>query len=229
MHVHDALGIDACAIYDLSNFEYAPEPSGTEQYRLILDGGSLFSSDDTSQTPAQQALLALLGSSEENQESVPILSTFSTQDSLAVSRFLATGGQTFDASSIPSWFATPLPPGVTSIHLLPISSIDKSPIALIAAISKDERFEFTLGHQAYLAAVGQILTSSFLRRQLLQSDRAKQVFVGNISHELRSEYCHLLLSPSSPSFQTRRDAESSSLLHCSSQPRFMSFKVTVSC
>ena len=170
-------------------------------YRIRTDGRNLFEEDPS--VVEQEATFPLLGSSAtvtgEHQE--PFLTAFATKEHVAVGWFLSTvgaGGKTYDRTTTPSWFRSRLPDDATSILLLPVFSIDLTPIALIAVMVRDETYEFSSGHRAYLDQVGAIFQSSFLRRRLVQSDTAKSIFVSNISHELRtplhviSGHCELL-------------------------------------
>jgi hypothetical protein len=193
-HVRDALSIDACAIYSLDGFEHdsaaASAHDPTPTYRIKVNGQNLFA--EQSSPPTEDVVhFTLLGSSQSpvNAETVPSLAAFSTTDHTSVGWFLSTttaGGKVCDLDSLPGWFSTPLPGDTKSVILVPIFSIDHTPIALLVAISRDETHEFSPGHRAYLDQVGQIFMSFFLRRALIQSDTAKSIFVSNISHELRS-------------------------------------------
>lgn len=194
-HVRDALSIDGCAFFSLSAIEC--EPAGEEaapskpKYRVCVDGRTLFR-EDPSLPIDDEATFALLGSSEPavNDVHSPVLATFSTTDHADVCRFLNTtgaGGKTYSGTNVPSWFRSPLPADTNSVLLLPIFSIDHTPIALLVAVSTDVTHEFSSGHRAYLDQIGAIVTSSFLRQRLIQSDTAKSIFVSNISHELRSQ------------------------------------------
>lgn len=195
-HVREALSIDACAIFSLDAFEYDPTAAAaldpTPTYRRKVDGRNLFA-DESSPATGDRAVFELLGSSQSPVGTLATrsLESFSTSDVDAVGWFLSAtkaGGKVHTLASLPSWFTPSLPADTSSVILVPIFSIDHTPIALLVALSRDETHEFSPGHRAYLDQVGQIFMSSYLRRALIQSDTAKSIFVSNISHELRSTF-----------------------------------------
>lgn len=92
---------------------------------------------------------------------------------------------------IPAPFRHLLPAGMTNILLVPIFGLNKQPFALLCAYSKPGEVVTTLedieepGLQ-YLRAMGTIILSAILKKDIMLADKAKSHFISNISHELRT-------------------------------------------
>lgn len=91
----------------------------------------------------------------------------------------------------PAPFRHLLPPGMSNVLLVPIFGLNKQPFALLCAYSKPSEGGPTLedikdsGLQ-YLRAMGTIILSAILKKDIMLADKAKSHFISNISHELRT-------------------------------------------
>ncbi|CDU22128.1 uncharacterized protein SPSC_00758 [Sporisorium scitamineum] len=94
-------------------------------------------------------------------------------------------------SYAPPPFRSLLPHGVTSLLLVPIFGLNKQPFALLCAyITSSERSialeELQVSGLQYLRALGMIMLSAILKKDIMLADKAKSNFISNISHELRT-------------------------------------------
>ncbi len=94
-------------------------------------------------------------------------------------------------SYAPPPFRSLLPPGVTGLLLVPIFGLNKQPFALLCAyITSSERSialeELQVSGLQYLRALGMIVLSAILKKDIMLADKAKSNFISNISHELRT-------------------------------------------
>ncbi|GAK66680.1 uncharacterized protein PAN0_014d4903 [Moesziomyces antarcticus] len=94
-------------------------------------------------------------------------------------------------SYAPPPFRSLLPHGVTGLLLVPIFGLNKQPFALLCAyITSSERSialeELQVSGLQYLRALGMIVLSAILKKDIMLADKAKSNFISNISHELRT-------------------------------------------
>lgn len=94
-------------------------------------------------------------------------------------------------SYAPPPFRSLLPHGVTGLLLVPIFGLNKQPFALLCAyITSSGRSialeELQVSGLQYLRALGMIVLSSILKKDIMLADKAKSNFISNISHELRT-------------------------------------------
>lgn len=94
-------------------------------------------------------------------------------------------------SYAPPPFRSLLPHCVTGLLLVPIFGLNKQPFALLCAyITSSERSiapeELQVSGLQYLRALGMIVLSSILKKDIMLADKAKSNFISNISHELRT-------------------------------------------
>ncbi|KAJ9475322.1 Sensor histidine kinase/response regulator [Pseudozyma hubeiensis] len=135
--------------------------------------------------------MSVLGASEmdgvppERGEFVPLSHHVQVAEFLRVNRT----GKFY--SYAPPPFRSLLPHGVTGLLLVPIFGLNKQPFALMCAyITSSERSialeELQVSGLQYLRALGMIVLSAILKKDIMLADKAKSNFISNISHELRT-------------------------------------------
>ncbi|TKY90199.1 hypothetical protein EX895_000197 [Sporisorium graminicola] len=119
-------------------------------------------------------------------------------------------------SYAPPPFRSLLPHGVTSLLLVPIFGLNKQPFALLCAyITSAERSialeELQVSGLQYLRALGMIVLSAILKKDIMLADKAKSNFISNISHELRTPL-HGILAAAELLAETKLNATQGSYL-----------------
>nr|CDI55804.1 two-component sensor molecule [Melanopsichium pennsylvanicum 4] len=119
-------------------------------------------------------------------------------------------------SYAPPPFRSLLPPGVTGLLLVPIFGLNKQPFALLCAyITSSERTialeELQVSGMQYLRALGMIVLSAILKKDIMLADKAKSNFISNISHELRTPL-HGILAAAELLAETKLNATQGSYL-----------------
>lgn len=109
-----------------------------------------------------------------------------------------------------------LPPRVSNLLVVPIFGLNRQPFALLCAFSRPSEGEVTLedikdaGLQ-YLRAMGTIILSAVLKKDIMLADQAKSHFISNISHELRTPL-HGILAAAELLTETKLNATQASYL-----------------
>ena len=119
-------------------------------------------------------------------------------------------------SYAPPPFRSLLPHGVTGLLLVPIFGLNKQPFALLCAyITSSERSipleELQVSGLQYLRALGMIVLSAILKKDIMLADKAKSNFISNISHELRTPL-HGILAAAELLAETKMNATQGSYL-----------------
>ncbi|UZJ55211.1 hypothetical protein CBS101457_004531 [Exobasidium rhododendri] len=160
--------------------------------------------------------MAVLGASElcntpaDRDRPVPLSHYLKVAEFLRKHR----AGQYFPFTPAP--FRHLLPAEMTSILLVPIFGLNKQPFALLCAYSKPTGDGTTLedikepGLQ-YLRAMGTIILSAILKKDIMLADKAKSHFISNISHELRTPL-HGILAAAELLAETKLSATQGSYL-----------------
>jgi signal transduction histidine kinase/CheY-like chemotaxis protein len=117
---------------------------------------------------------------------------------------------------VPAPFRHLLPPDASNLLLVPIFGLNKQPFALLCAYSKSSENGPQLqdikdsGLQ-YLRAMGTIILSAILKKDIMLADKAKSHFISNISHELRTPL-HGILAAAELLAETKINATQGSYL-----------------
>uniref|UniRef100_V5EDV2 histidine kinase n=1 Tax=Kalmanozyma brasiliensis (strain GHG001) TaxID=1365824 RepID=V5EDV2_KALBG len=160
--------------------------------------------------------MSVLGASEavgappERSESVPLSHHIQMAEFLRLHRT----GKFY--SYAPPPFRSLLPHGVTGLLLVPIFGLNKQPFALMCAyITSSERSialeELQVSGLQYLRALGMIVLSAILKKDIMLADKAKSNFISNISHELRTPL-HGILAAAELLAETKMNATQGSYL-----------------
>lgn len=135
--------------------------------------------------------MAVLGACESHappstrEQSMPLSSYH------RIGNFLRKHRAGFFYSYIPAPFRHLLPSSTANVLLVPIFGLNRQPFALLCAYSRQTEDGPTLedfkdsGLQ-YLRAMGTIILSAILKKDIMLADKAKSHFISNISHELRT-------------------------------------------
>ncbi|KAN0063891.1 hypothetical protein ACQY0O_003497 [Thecaphora frezii] len=160
--------------------------------------------------------MSVLGASElvsapaERMESVPLAHHVKVAEFLRINKT----GRYYPFAPPP--FRSLLPSGVTSLLLVPIFGLNKQPFALLCAYSTASAHGPALeeiqgiGLQ-YLRAMGMIVLSAVLKKDIMLADKAKSHFISNISHELRTPL-HGILAAAELLAETKLNATQGSYL-----------------
>ncbi|KAK0553974.1 hypothetical protein OC845_000963 [Tilletia horrida] len=155
------------------------------------------SSDDSIRYGARQQQtrlvppMAVLGSCETlappqtREDPVPLSHHLKVAEFLRVHR----SGRYFPF--IPGPFRHLLPAGMSNLLMVPIFGLNKQPFAMLCAYSQDHEDTPSLDELKesglqYLRAIGMIVLSAVLKKDIVLADKAKSHFISNISHELRT-------------------------------------------
>ncbi|PWN47652.1 hypothetical protein IE53DRAFT_320841 [Violaceomyces palustris] len=160
--------------------------------------------------------MAVLGSSEtepipaQRSQHVPLAHHVKVAEFLRSHRF----GHFFPF--VPQPFRSLLPSVATSVLVVPIFGLNKQPFALLCAYSTSteegpnlEELQGT-GLQ-YIRAIGMIILSAVLKKDIMLADKAKSHFISNISHELRTPL-HGILAAAELLAETKLNATQGSYL-----------------
>ncbi|CEH17896.1 two-component sensor molecule [Ceraceosorus bombacis] len=109
-----------------------------------------------------------------------------------------------------------LPEGMTNLLLVPIFGLNKQPFALLCAYSKStgdgpQLQDIKESGLQYLRAMGTIILSAILKKDIMLADKAKSNFISNISHELRTPL-HGILAAAELLAETKINATQGSYL-----------------
>ncbi|KAK0525454.1 hypothetical protein OC834_005167 [Tilletia horrida] len=135
--------------------------------------------------------MAVLGSSETlpppdtREDPVPLSHHVKVAEFLRVHR----AGRYFPFVPLP--FQHLLPAGMANVLLVPVFGLNKQPFAMLCAYNQDEEAAPSLDELKesglqYLRAIGMIVLSAVLKKDIVLADKAKSHFISNISHELRT-------------------------------------------
>lgn len=108
-----------------------------------------------------------------------------------IANFLRRHRAGFFYSYIPAPFRHLLPPNTSNLLLVPIFGLNRQPFALLCAYSRQTDDgptleDFKESGLQYLRAMGTIILSAILKKDIMLADKAKSHFISNISHELRT-------------------------------------------
>ncbi|PWN38430.1 uncharacterized protein FA14DRAFT_115194, partial [Meira miltonrushii] len=108
-----------------------------------------------------------------------------------IANFLRRHRAGFFYSYIPAPFRHLLPPSTSNLLLVPIFGLNRQPFALLCAYSRQTDDgptleDFKESGLQYLRAMGTIILSAILKKDIMLADKAKSHFISNISHELRT-------------------------------------------
>lgn len=191
---------------------YFDGTSGVETFKSPLHSPK----DDQSARAKRVPPMSVLGTSEadgvppERGEFVPLSHHVQMAEFLRVHRT----GKFY--SYAPPPFRSLLPHGVTGLLLVPIFGLNKQPFALLCAyITSSERSialeELQVSGLQYLRALGMIVLSAILKKDIMLADKAKSNFISNISHELRTPL-HGILAAAELLAETKLNATQGSYL-----------------
>lgn len=135
--------------------------------------------------------LAMLGSCEKftpprtRDDPVPL------SHHVKIAEFLRKHRTGFYYPFCPVPFRQLLPSGMTNLLLVPIFGLNRQPFALLCSYSKPSEDGSYLEDMKesglqYLRALGTIILSAILKKDIVMADQAKSHFISNISHELRT-------------------------------------------
>ncbi|EPQ28003.1 uncharacterized protein PFL1_04330 [Pseudozyma flocculosa PF-1] len=177
----------------------APAKKGHQRnHSAGIDGTTGFETFSPLASPSDESVrdkvvppMSVLGASEavappaERLDSVPLAHHVKVAEFLRLNKT----GRFYPFAPPP--FRSLLPSGVTDLLLVPIFGLNKQPFALLCAYSTASESGHSLeeikgiGLQ-YLRAIGMIVLSAVLKKDIMLADRAKSHFISNISHELRT-------------------------------------------
>ncbi|SJX65375.1 uncharacterized protein SRS1_15646 [Sporisorium reilianum f. sp. reilianum] len=185
--------------------------TGVETFRSPCNAATADQSARAKRVPP----MSVLGASEadvppERSEFVPISHHVQMAEFLRLHRT----GKFYPYAPPP--FRSLLPSGVTSLLLVPIFGLNKQPFALLCAyITSSERSialeELQVSGLQYLRALGMIVLSAILKKDIMLADKAKSNFISNISHELRTPL-HGILAAAELLAETKLNATQGSYL-----------------
>ncbi|CAD6920288.1 unnamed protein product [Tilletia controversa] len=135
--------------------------------------------------------MAILGSSESlpapetREDPVPLSHHVKVAEFLRVHR----AGRYFPFIPLP--FRHLLPDGMSNLMMVPVFGLNKQPFAMLCAYSEEHETgpsldELKESGLQYLRAIGMIVLSAVLKKDIVLADKAKSHFISNISHELRT-------------------------------------------
>jgi len=92
---------------------------------------------------------------------------------------------------IPLPFQHLLPAGMSNVLMVPVFGLNKQPFAMLCAYTQNQDTGSSLDELKesglqYLRAIGMIVLSAVLKKDIVLADKAKSHFISNISHELRT-------------------------------------------
>ncbi|KAE8212863.1 hypothetical protein CF327_g3560 [Tilletia walkeri] len=135
--------------------------------------------------------MAVLGSSESlpspetREDPVPLSHHVKVAEFLRVHRT----GRYFPFIPLPLRHL--LPDGMSNLMMVPVFGLNKQPFAMLCAYSEEHETgpsldELKESGLQYLRAIGMIVLSAVLKKDIVLADKAKSHFISNISHELRT-------------------------------------------
>lgn len=150
-----------------------------------------FNAQPNTQDERKVPPMAVLGACESHappatrEQPIPISSYH------RIANFLRKHRTGFFYPYVPAPFRHFLPGNTANVLLVPIFGLNRQPFALLCAYSRQTDDgptleDFKESGLQYLRAMGTIILSAILKKDIMLADKAKSHFISNISHELRT-------------------------------------------